>query len=295
LAKSITSLYKEDHILPSCDGESSLFVRHFSRGIPRIHFLIVHGALEHSGRHMDLVNFWLKSYTDVAVTVFDGLGHGRSGGARCYLSEFKIYVDDMLKIGEFVQSKNVEESRTFICAHSLGGLITLTRILDSAYGWPFRTQGVILSSPCIRPRIVLSGASEALLARLDIIAPKLHLPAVYKGADLTRDPNRANDFDTDPLIPKYITVRMAKEIIEASSRVRDLSYYLKIPTLFLVAGIDRIVDQESTLLFAQGVDKRLVKVIKYPQHYHELWNEIDRQEIFVTMKKWVESELKERG
>lgn len=244
---------------------------------------------------MDLVNFWLKSYTDVAVTIFDGLGHGRSGGVRCYLSKFKLYVDDMLKVGEFIQTKNLPGTRTFICAHSLGGLIALTRILDSAYGWPFPTDGLIFSSPCIRPRVVLSGTSEAFLSKLDRIAPKLHLPLVYKGADLTRDPDRANDFDTDPLIPKFMTVRMAKEIIEASSRVRGLSYYLKIPSLFLVAGSDRIVDPESTTLFAQGIDKRLASVIQYPQHYHELWNEIDRQDIFVTMKKWVENQLKEKA
>src|SRR5687768_10756442 len=100
LNKQVASFHTEDHILPSCDGESSLFVRHFVRGVPRLHFLLIHGALEHSGRHMDLVNFWLKTYPDVAVTIYDGVGHGRSGGPRCYLTKFKVYVDDMLKVGE---------------------------------------------------------------------------------------------------------------------------------------------------------------------------------------------------
>lgn len=294
MAKTITTLRTEDHVVASSDSESSLFVRHYSRGTPRLHFLLVHGALEHSGRHMDLVNFWLKSYTDVAVTVFDCIGHGRSGGARSFVGKFKVYVEDMLKVGEFMQTKNVEGTRTFICAHSLGGLIALTRILDSSYGWPFPTHGLIFSSPCVRPRVVMSGASEALLGRLDMIAPKLHLPMVYKGSDLTRDPDRANDFDTDTLIPKYMTVRMAKEIIEASAKVRGLSYYLKIPALFLVSGEDRIVDPESTLLFAQGIDKKLCEVVQYPHHHHELWNEIDRQDIFLTMRRWVERLLKEK-
>lgn len=294
MARTITSTYIEDHILPSSDGASSLFVRHFSRGTPRLHFILVHGALEHSGRHMDLVNFWLRSYTDVAVTIFDSIGHGRSGGARCYLSDFRNYVDDMLKVGEFVQTKNQTNTMTFICAHSLGGLIILTRILDSTHGWPFPTHGLILSSPCIRPRVLFSGASEALLSKFNKVLPKLHLPTIYRGADLTRDPERANDFDTDALIPKFLTVRMAKEIIDASARVRGLSYYIKIPSLFLVAGADKIVDTESTLLFAQGIDKGLVQVVQYPEHHHELWNEIDRQDIFLTMKKWVETKIKER-
>jgi len=293
VAKGISAFKTEDQVIPSCDGESSLFVRHYFRGTPRIHFVLVHGALEHSDRHIDLINFWLRSYSDVAVTAFDCVGHGRSGGTRCFVSGFKIYVDDFLKVGEFVQSKNNEFTKTFICAHSLGGLVTLTRILDSSYGWPYPTHGLIFSSPCIRPRLPLGSSSEALLANLNRLTPKLRLPLIYRGADLTRDPERANDFDTDMLIPKYMTVRMAKEVIEASSKIRGLSYYVKIPSLFLVAGDDRIVDSESTVLFAQGIDKRLVKVIQYPEHLHELWNEIDRHEIFITMKTWVESRLKE--
>lgn len=281
-------------MVSSCDGQSSLFVRHYSRGLPRVHFFLVHGALEHSGRHQDLVNFWLKTYPDVVVTVFDHVGHGRSGGTRCYLNSFKVYVDDLYRVGEFIQQKNNPDTDTFICAHSLGGLITLTRFLDSSYGWPWPTRGLIFSSPCIRPQIVLGSYSEAVLMRLDQITPKLRLPMIYKGSDLTRDPDRANDFDTDPLIPKYMTVRMARQVIEASSKIRGLSYYLKVPSLFLVAGNDKIVDAESTVLFAHGIDKQLTQVIQYPQHHHELWNELDRHEIFETMRSWVDKQLKER-
>jgi alpha-beta hydrolase superfamily lysophospholipase len=46
------------------------------------------------------------------------------------------------------------------------------------------------------------------------------------------------------------------------------------------------------MLFAHGIDKQLTKIIKYPDHYHELWNEIDRQDIFQTMKVWVDKQLK---
>lgn len=282
-----------DHSITCCDGEATLYVRHFSRGRPKIHFFLVHGAVEHSGRHMDLVNFWLKSYNEVAVTVFDNIGHGKSGGTRAYVESFKHYVEDFIKVAEFVNSKNNEDTKTFICAHSLGGLITLTRILDSQYGYPYPIKGLIFSSPCIRPQTIMAPISLPLLQKLDKVSPKLHLPMIYKGKDLTRDPDRANDFDTDSLIPKYMSVRMAKEVIDASDRIIGLSYYLRIPSLFLVAGTDKIVDAQSTVLFAHGIDKQLTQVIQYPEHYHELWNEIDRQAIFQTMKGWVDKELKE--
>lgn len=283
----------EDHSLVSCDGESSLFVRHFSRGKPKIHFLIVHGALEHSGRHKDLVEYWMQNYQDVAVTTFDHVGHGRSGGTRAYLTHFRTYVDDMLRVGEFTEKKLPTDCKRIICSHSLGGLITLTRFLDSSYGWPFAVDGLIFSSPCIKPKLLLGVSSLPLLDRLNKLAPKLNLPMIYKGSQLTRDNLRANDFDTDALIPRFITVRMMKEILDATQRIRGVSYYLKHPCLFLIAGLDVLVEPESTTLFAHGIDKKLSTIVQYPLHHHELWNEIDRQDIFDTMRKWVDKRLKE--
>ena len=293
VAPKIAPFKTEDHSLTCCDGQANLFIRQFTRGRPKVHFFLVHGAVEHSGRHMDLVNFLMRNYNDVAVTVFDNIGHGRSGGTRAYVESFRHYVDDFIKVAEFVHSKNTPETKTFILAHSLGGLITLSRILDPAYGYPFPLDGLIFSSPCIRPQTVMASISVPLLQKLDKFTPKLHLPMIYSGKDLTRDPERANDFDIDSLIPKYMSVRMAREIIDASNKIIGLSYYLKIPSLFLIAGQDKIVDPASTLLFAHGIDKQLVEIIQYPDHYHELWNEVDRESIFKTMKVWLDKELKE--
>ena len=283
----------EDILLPSSQTGADLFIRYHSRGRRRIHIFLVHGAVEHSGRHAEFVEYLLRTYPDVAVTTFDHIGHGRSGGTRAYVESFRDYVEDLRIVGEFVHGKNDPETKTFILAHSLGGLITLTRILDPAYGYPFPLSGLVFSSPCVRPRTILAAVSRPLLLKLDRLTPKLHLPMIYTGKDLTRDPERANDFDTDTLIPKYLSVRMAKEVVEASDRIVGLSYYLRIPSLFLVAGADKVVDPGSTLLFAHGIDKHIAEVIQYSDHYHELWNEVDRRDIFATVKGWIDRKLKE--
>ncbi len=283
-----------DKTIMSSDGTSELFLRHYGAENPKLHFILVHGALEHSGRHLDLIQFLMNQMgPNVAVTTWDHVGHGRSGGVRAYVSDFRVYVDDMGLIAEEVQKWNSDNTKTFILAHSLGGLITLTRILDTSYGWKYPVCGLIFSSPCIRPQMVLGSSSEAILKKLDQMSGKIHLPIIYHGKDLSRDPERANDFDSDNLIPDFISVRMAREVVEASQKIRGLSYYLNIPSLFLIAQDDKVVDPESTVLFSHGIEKKLNQTILYPGHYHELWNEVDRYEIFETMKKWIEKKLKE--
>jgi lysophospholipase len=291
---SHSSYVSRDFSITSSDGKSQLFIRQFGAQRPNLHFILVHGALEHSGRHLDLIHTLLKHFgpKETAITVYDHLGHGRSGGVRAWVESFNDYVNDLGVVGNFIQSSNSETTKTIILAHSLGGLVSLTRILDTSYGWNHPLHGIIFSSPCIRPKLVLGSSSEYLLERFAKFSTKLHLPMIYKGSDLTRDPERANDFQIDTLIPNFITVGMAREILQASNRIRGLSYYVNVPSLFLIAGDDKIVDSQSTRLFAHGIDKSLVKVIDFPQHRHELWNEIDRFEIFKTMIKWSEEILK---
>lgn len=297
MAKQSANLYTgRDQSFLSSDGESQVFVRQYGSLKPQLHFMVVHGAVEYSSRHMDLIKYLLRNFgQDVAVTSWDHIGHGRSGGVRAFVGNFKSYIEDMNTVGEIIQKSNQADTKNIILAHSMGALITLTRILDTSYGWSYPLSAVIFSSPCIRPQMALGASSESILNKLNSLVGKLHLPLIYHGKDLTRDPDRANDFDSDTLIPKFITVSMAKQIVDASHRIRGLSYYLKIPSLFLIAGSDKIVDAESSTLFAHGIDKQIGQTIQYPDHYHDLWNEIDRQDIFETMKKWIEKTLKENS
>jgi len=289
----LKSVSVEEHQFISSEGESSLFLKYYQRGEARIHIILVHGAVEHSGRHIDLVHYFLSLYQDIAITTYDHLGHGKSGGSRCYVPKFENYIKDFDKVCNFVQSKNSSMTRNFIFAHSLGGLITLNWILDESIEKKIRVSGLVFSSPCIKPKVIMKEISRPILEKFKNFAPKLHLPLIYNGSKLTRDRDRANDFDCDSLIPKFLSIGMASEIIKASEKIRGFSYYLKTPSLFLISGEDYIVEPESTRLFALAADKKLVKIVEYPDHYHELWNEIDRKEIFKTMNNWMNRALKD--
>lgn len=285
MLRKITITDEEIH---STNGESSLFIRHYQKGNPRQHILIVHGAVEHSGRLSELSDYLLEHLDNIKITVYDHLGHGRSGGARAYFKSMQILIDDFEMILES-EIQKLPNAHHWVFAHSMGGLITLSSKL--AKNPPPQLKGMILSNPCIRPIIRYEMLLEKSVRKIEAIFPYFHLPTLYKGAHLTRDPVKANEFYTDPLISKFVTARMAKEIYEYSEKIRRQSYYMRVPMLFLIGEKDEVVDAESCKLFAGGIDKSLKTVIQYPQHYHDLCNELGRDKIFESITIWMQERI----
>lgn len=277
-----------DEEIHSTNGESLLFLRHYQKGTPRQHILIVHGAIEYAGRLGELTNYLLEHFDNIKITTYDHLGHGRSGGARAYFKSMQILIDDMEMIARR-EHKKLPDAHHWIFAHSMGGLIALSS--SFATNPPKTLKGIILSNPCIRPTVKYEMLLEKVVGKIEQFLPFFHLPSLYKGAHLTRDPIKANEFYTDPLISNFMTARMAKEIYESSKKIRRQSYYMRAKFLILIGEQDEVVDPESTKLFASGIDKSLKTIIQYPQHYHDLCNEIDRDKIFEAITVWMNEEL----
>jgi len=87
---------------------------------PKAILLVVHGFAEHSGRYINLVNYFVpKGY---AVYSLDHQGHGKSEGRRGYVERFSYYLDDLKTFFDIVRGKH-GDAKIFIVGHSMGGTI----------------------------------------------------------------------------------------------------------------------------------------------------------------------------
>lgn len=254
--------------------------------VPQLQLLFLHGALSHAGRHSSMFE-WLIKHTGGAIEVhaIDFVGHGLSAGDRAYVEKFSVWIEDFIStLGLLDPAKPVH-----VLGHSMGGLVALKALLEHEARIPAFVSSLILSNPCIRPKQVVDFPQiETVLSTLADKMPTFRLPRLHKGPGLVNDPDAANAFETDPLIPHFITAQMTREIWFASQDVRSLSYFLKKPTLFLVSDDDDVVDREATLLFARGIDKRWLKVIEYNNVKHELLHETIRQQVWQDIAAWLE-------
>jgi alpha-beta hydrolase superfamily lysophospholipase len=116
---------------------------------------------------------------------------------------------------------------------------------------------------------------------------KTRVPVIHGGVGLTTDEERARLFELDPLISKSMSLNMGLEVLNASKKLRSLGYYINFPCYFLLSGDDRVCDVEMTRLFISGVEKNLVDMTYYPHARHELFNELNRDEIFSQISDWI--------
>lgn len=246
------------------------------------HIIFLHGIAENSSRHEDLFEYLLENYHgDLMITTMDFIGHGLSGGTRAHVDKFQILIDDFFKLlnvcKPFYEDKNV---KTIVVSHSLGGLVALKSLLDYSNNLPYEIDKCIFCSPCIRPRFNVPDNIFKMTRLISNLMGKLRLPLPFSGHDLTSDHDKALEYDRNPLYSKFITYKMAEEIIRTCKNIVPLSYYLKISSLFLVSEDDRIVDSSATELFAYGIAKEFAQYNKYPGTRHDLLNETCRKEVF---------------
>ncbi len=258
----------------------------------KYHVIFQHGMIEYHMRHEEFFfDLAEKLKQDVIISTMDLLGHGFSGGPRAYVDNIKTYAADLEQFFHICHKQFYQFTapKTILVSHSLGGLVSIKAVTDPEFQLPFPIDAMIFSNPCIKPKIDLIKPVENFLNYIPEELARIHIPVVYSAYDLSQDPDKAISFMHDHLISKSISIKLGVEVVNAVKNINSLSYFFKIPSLFLLSGDDRIVDNEKTQLFITGMDKKLVKVKYYPNMRHDLLNETCRNDVFQEIITYIKA------
>jgi alpha-beta hydrolase superfamily lysophospholipase len=115
------------------------------------------------------------------------------------------------------------------------------------------------------------------------------LPVQY----VSRDPQVVKDYLADPYVHNKITPRLAHFIVDAGAQARRDASRLRVPTLLLVAGDDRLIDAEGTRAFAQAAPPELITLRWHEGFYHEVFNEPapERARVLRDLQTWLDAQL----
>jgi acylglycerol lipase len=244
----------------------------------------VHGLAEYSGRYTHVADHFANE--EIAFYALDHRGHGLSEGVRGHIDSFDDYLDDLDTFLEMVKEKEPGK-KIFLLGHSLGGTISIAYALKH----PEKIDGLILSSPGLKLATELDPELVKAIEELSKSNPTQELPNEIDPYTLSHDKEICEKYDKDPLVFKTITARFGTEFFTTMEKLIENAGKLKVPTLLLVAGDDKLVNPEGSKAFAERVTEKDFKMIIYDGFYHELFNEVEKQKVFKEVDDWLKPRI----
>ena len=256
----------------------------------KITVFLIHDICQHSGRFNKIVNWMREKNPRMAFIAMDFLGHGLSSGTRGHFDELKLLVNDFhFMINQF-EKKNEDDEKWIILGHGVGGLVALDFLSRFEEGSDKKIDGLILSNFILKLSSRLLGLEgSSLLKSLGIKNKLAHVRPykIFNGKDLLTIPEEALNYEQDPLVVHRPTFSTIKEIQNKIKSIYQYSYFLDKPIMLLNSVDNPVCTNESMNYFSKGIKKILLTEKNYSHMKHDLYNEKDRELVFLDILAWI--------
>lgn len=245
--------------------------------------LWLHGFAEHRKRYDHFAN-WLNK-KGINVAAIDMRGHGESKGKRGHILSFDDYLLDVQALLEWAQTEQKTSKSFLLGAHSNGSLIA-ARYLESRTS-PIKLNAVVMTGPFFGIGVPVPGWKDTLAAKISHILPGLAVPTGIDSALLTHDTGICEAYASDPLVFNKATTRWYVETIKNQQLAIARSSEIKLPIQVQQGLGDKIVNPQSSRAFYDNIGTNKKKWIGYPELYHEILNELDREKVYRDLYAWL--------
>lgn len=278
----------EERHFPTHDGRELAYRHAPSIGANTLGAIVLfHRGHEHSGRMMHLADE--LGLPDFAVFAWDARGHGRSccdGAADNDAHAMTRDVDSFIRHISETYAIAIED--IVVVGQSLGAVLLAVWVHDYAP----RIRAMVLASPAFRIRLYVPGAWTGLKL-LHRFRGDFPVSSYVKGRFLTHDAERAESYDTDPLVVRPISVRLLLGLDALARRVVADAAAIDVPTQVLISGADRVVASEPQHRFYERLGAFVKERVVLDGFYHDTLGEKDRARAIEHVREFVLSRFRE--
>ena len=254
-----------------------------AHGAAKAAVLFVHGYGDHCARYpYATAHFTRRGYDWVT---FDYRGHGQAAGTRGHCYHFEEYLGD-LDAALQLAHRRAAGRPLFVVATSHGGLVTTRYLLDGSQKPP-PIRGLVLSSPFFGVSMKVPAVKAAMGKLVSRMMPRVAMSNQIKSEDLSRDEAVVEAHRNDRWTHGVATARWFTEMTAAQAYCRTHAANLELPTLWLVAGDDRLVSPQASREMFDAVTHADKQFILYPGYFHEVLNELGREAVFADLEQWL--------
>ena len=245
--------------------------------------VLVHGMGEHSGRYLHVAEELVKA--GFLVVSYDNFGHGKTSGKRGHNPSFEA----LLSVVDTVIQKARELAPTqpvFLYGHSMGGNVVINYTLRKKHN----LKGVIVTSPFLKLAFQPPQWKMSLGKLLQKIAPSITLGNELDANHVSRDVIEVEKYLDDPLVHDKISPNYSLTILETGEWAINNAQSLKTPMFIAHGTDDKIIACEGSSEFAEKTDLASLKL--YENGYHELHNDLCKEELFKDIINWLNFNIK---
>ena len=274
--------------MPELQGTEFLFRRWDaapSPASPKAVFLLIHGLGAHSARWDFLAgDFAGRGFTSCAV---EPRGFGRTPERpRGHIGSFRIWDRDILELRDII-GRDFPGKKVFLLGESMGGLLAF----NLACLLPGRFAGQVLIAPSFKNGMKFPISAYVKLALFGLFYPTLMVDVPFTSEMVCRDPEYLKVMNTSPDELRVASLRCLFNFLPDQARSRRLVKNLKVPTLFLIPGIDLLVDERAGKKMFGKIALADKTLLEYTDMLHALSIDLGREKVFRDIVGWTDKRV----
>lgn len=260
---------------------AELFYQTWEPANPRGTIVVTHGLAEHSDCYQSFADELTPDQW--RVVAWDLRGHGRSAGKRGYVEEFDHFCEDLNILYSMIKKQRGDQP-VIPFGHSLGGLITLKTQLRFGLS---DAPALCLSSPCLGLNIEIPKLKEKFAELASDWLPKTTLANEISYEALTRNRQLHEEYAHDTLRHDRISPRLFVGMRDSFNEVQEHALEFTMPLLMQLAGEEKVVNTQASQAFYDRVGSKQKEIHIYNESYHEIFNDLDRADVFADFKNFI--------
>jgi acylglycerol lipase len=244
--------------------------------------VICHGVNSHGGQYISTAQELVNN--GYAVYALDLRGRGKSEGERFYVEDVADYVSDVAGVIKIAKSRD-SHLPVFLLGHSAGGVVSSIYALENQA----ELTGFICESFAFQ--VPAPGFALAAIKGLSHIAPRLPVLKL-KNEDFSRDPKVVEALNNDPLIAHEVQPAMTvAALVRADERLRQEFPKITLPVLIMHGTDDKATVCHGSEFFFETVGSSDKTLKLYEGHFHDLLNDIGKEEVMADITGWMDQHL----
>ena len=150
-------------------------------------------------------------------------------------------------------------------------------------------RGTIATSPFLKLAFEPPKIKLAVGKILQKIAPSITMGNELDANDISRDKTEVHKYINDPLVHDKISPNFSLTFIDSGRWAIENAQNLDSPMYLLHGTNDKIIDYKGTQEFANKSENATLKL--YKGGYHELQNDLCKEEMLQDVVNWLNSQL----